>query len=63
MSDIIVQYHCVLWGAQGTIYILYVDSLCSRIEISGSVGRTAGPINITGRIDRIQRLRLTWRIK
>lgn len=51
------------WGAQGTIYLLYVDSLCSRIEISGSVGRRDGPINIMGRIYGIQRLRLTWRIK
>ena len=47
MSDLTIQYHCLI----------------SRIEIIGSVGRRDGRINIMGRIDRVQRLRLTWRIK
>jgi hypothetical protein len=51
------------WGAQGTVCLLCVDSLCSRIEIGGSVGGSDGPVNVMGMIDRVRRLRLAWRIE
>jgi hypothetical protein len=51
------------WSARGQIHLIYVDSLYSKIELSGSVGRTDGPINITVRVDRIHRFGLTLLIK